>query len=45
MIEYLSFLFAKFLMDLFITFGFIFAFFVVYLLMMWKNGYKKNNKQ
>jgi len=44
MMEYLSFWFAKFLMDVFITFGFIFAFFVFYLLMMWKNGYKKNNK-
>jgi hypothetical protein len=44
MMEYLSFWFAKFLIDVFITFGFIAAFIVFYLLIEWKHGYKKNNK-
>ena len=44
MMDYLSFWFAKFLMDVFITFGFVAVFILFFLFMTWKNGYKKNNK-
>lgn len=37
MTEFLSFWFAKFLVDLLITFGFIAAFIVFYMFMFWKN--------
>ena len=44
MMEYLSFWFAKFLIDVFITFGVI-AIFVMFLLWIeWKNGNKKSNQ-
>ena len=45
MTDYLSFWFAKFLMDLFITVGFIFAVILIYgLHFWWVYGRKKNNK-
>lgn len=37
MIDYLSFWFSKFLMDLLITLGFIAAFMLYYLFILWKN--------
>ena len=43
MSEYLSFWFAKFLMDLLITIGVIFVGILFILFNVWKYGNKKNN--
>lgn len=43
MSEYLSFWFAKFLIDVFITVGVVVGFILLLFIIEWKNGYKKNN--
>ena len=44
MFDYLSFWFAKFVVDLLITIGFIAAFMLFYLFIYLKHGYKKKHK-
>lgn len=44
MLDYLSFWFAKFLMDVAITFGFIVCIALFFIFQTWKYGNKKNTK-